>query len=129
MGDIEALQKRIIDFCEARDWKQFHNVKDLAIALNLEATEVLEHFVWKTEKETQEYLATHKNEVGEELADTLYWILLMASDVGIDLKKTFNDKMDKNEKKYSVEKPKGITRNTLNWKKNDSLLGDKSKVS
>ncbi|TAH31653.1 nucleotide pyrophosphohydrolase [Candidatus Saccharibacteria bacterium] len=107
MSDLADLQKRVIAFRDARDWKQFHNAKDLAIALNLEATEVLEHFLWKTNDEATEYLKTHKNDVGEELADTLYYVLLMANDLGVDLPKIFDEKMAKNEAKYAVEKAKG----------------------
>ncbi len=105
--DITELQKRIIAFRDARDWKQFHNAKDLAIALNLEATEVMEHFLWKTDAEIKEYLKTHKIDVAEELADTLYWVLLMSHDLGIDLADAFDKKMAKNEAKYDVEKSKG----------------------
>ena len=107
MSDLADLQKRIVAFREARDWKQFHNAKDLAVALNLEATEVLEHFLWKTNEEAAEYLKTHKDDVGEELVDTLYWVLLMAHDLDIDLHKIFDQKMAKNEAKYAVEKAKG----------------------
>jgi dCTP diphosphatase len=107
MGNLDVFTERIVAFRNARDWKQFHNAKDLAIALNLEATEVIEHFLWKTEKETQDYLKTHKDEVGEELADTFYWVILMAHDLGIDLEKAFDEKMCKNEAKYSVEKARG----------------------
>jgi len=107
MGDISELQKRIAAFRDLRDWKQFHNAKDLAIALNLEATEVLEHFLWKTNEETVTYLAEHKAAVAEELADTLYWVLLMAYVLDIDLLETFDAKMAQNETKYAVEKAKG----------------------
>jgi len=107
MSDLGDLQKRVIAFRDARDWKQFHNAKDLAIALNLEATEVLEHFLWKTNDEAREYLKTHKADVAEELADTLYYVLLMSYDLGIDLPVAFNKKMTKNEAKYEIEKAKG----------------------
>lgn len=105
--DITELQKRVVAFRDARDWKQFHNPKDLAIALNLEATELLEHFLWKTEAEIQDYLKAHKSDVAEELADTLYWVLLMSHDLGIDLAEAFDKKMAQNEAKYAVEKAKG----------------------
>jgi dCTP diphosphatase len=107
MGDLSDMQKRIAGFRDARSWKQFHNAKDLAIALNLEATEVLEHFLWKTNDESIEYLKTHRDNVAEELADTLYCVLLMADHLEIDLIKTFDKKMAKNEVKYAVEKAKG----------------------
>jgi len=79
----------------------------MALSLVLESAEVLEHFQWKTPDEIEKYLKTNKNNLAEELVDTLYWILLMAHDLNIDLPKAFNDKMDKNEAKYSVEKSKG----------------------
>ncbi len=107
MSDIERLSKRILDFRDARDWKQFHNPKDLAISLVLEATEVMEHFQWKNTKEIEEYIKTNKTDIADELADTLYWILLMSKDLDIDLVKSLDDKMEKNEQKYSVEKAKG----------------------
>lgn len=107
MCDIIELQKRIVDFRDARDWKQFHNPKDLALSLVLEAAEVLEHFQWKNSEEIASHLAKNKDELAGELADTLYWILLMANDLDIDITKAFIEKMDKNEAKYSVEKSKG----------------------
>lgn len=106
MSDIKDLSKQIKDFCEERNWKQFHNLKDLSISLVLEANEVMEHFQWKNEKEIQEYITTNKQEIGEELADVFYWILLISNYLDIDLVKEFKNKMTKNEKKYPVEKSK-----------------------
>lgn len=107
MSDLIELQNRIVTFRENRDWKQFHNPKDLAISLVLEATELLEHFQWKTTDEFQEHLSTNKEAVSDELADVLYWVLLMAHDLGIDLNKALTLKMKKNEAKYPVSKSKG----------------------
>ena len=107
MSDLEKLQKRIVEFRDARDWKQFHNPKDLAISLVLEASEVIEHFQWKSPTEIDEYLKKNKNKVGEELSDVLYWVLLMAHDLKIDIVKIFEEKMQKNDAKYAVEKAKG----------------------
>lgn len=104
---ISKLTKRIVDFRDARDWKQFHNSKDVALSLSLEASEVLEHFQWKNGEELGKYCETHKEEIGDELADVLYWILLMSHDLDIDIVKALNNKMKKNEEKYSVEKFKG----------------------
>lgn len=106
MGDIADLQQRIIAFRDARNWKQFHNPKDLAISLVLEATELLEHFQWKTDAETKLHLSHHKSEVSDELADVLYWLLLMAHDLEIDLDQAVKHKLVKNEAKYPVEKAK-----------------------
>ncbi len=107
MSELNELQKRVVDFRDARDWKQFHNPKDLALSLVLEAAEVLEHFQWKNPKEIDEYIKTNKSDISEELADTFYWILLIAHDLDIDLTQAFNKKMKKNDKKYSIEKSKG----------------------
>jgi NTP pyrophosphatase (non-canonical NTP hydrolase) len=107
MADTKKLLKQIIDFRNARDWKQFHNPKDLAISLSLEASEVLEHFQWKSKEEIEEYIKTYKNHIGEELMDVLYWVLLLSSDLNINIEKAFKMKMQKNAKKYPVKKVKG----------------------
>lgn len=90
-----------------RDWEQFHKPKDLAVSLSLEAAEVLEHFQWKNEKEIEEYVKTHKDEIGEELADVFNWVLLMSHDFGIDILSASAQKILKNEAKYPVEKARG----------------------
>jgi dCTP diphosphatase len=107
MTEIADLQKRIVAFRDARDWQQFHNPKDSAISLLLEAAELLEHFQWKNVDEMQEHLRTSKQDVTEELADVLYWVLLMAHDFDIDLTEAVKDKMAKNEVKYPIHKAKG----------------------
>lgn len=107
MKNINDLTKRIIEFREARDWKQFHNPKDVAISLCLEAAEVLEHFQWKNKEEIEKYVVEAKSHIGEELADVLYWVLLMSHDLKIDVIKALNEKMSVNEKKYPIEKAKG----------------------
>ena len=107
MSDLGKMQSRVINFRDERDWKQFHNPKDSAISLVLEATEVLEHFQWKNTEEIHQHLANHKDKVGDELADVLYWVLLMANDLGIDLPSAFETKRRHTEKKYAVDKAKG----------------------
>lgn len=107
MSDIKVLQKKILAFRDARDWKQFHNPKDLSISLVLEATEVMEHFQWKSKEEMVEHIKKNKEAIGEELADTLYWILLLSSDLDVDIMKAFEKKMEQNEKKYPIAKAKG----------------------
>jgi NTP pyrophosphatase (non-canonical NTP hydrolase) len=107
MKNLKELTKRIVDFRDARDWKQFHNPKDLAISLVLEAGEVMEHFQWKNKEEMDRHVIEHKEEVSDELADTLYWILLMSHDLKIDVLDALDRKQTKNEEKYPVEKAKG----------------------
>ena len=107
-GDsLKDLQIMIRKFCDDRNWDQFHNPKDLSISLALEAAEVLEHFQWKNDDEMSRHSIDKKEEVGEELADVLYWVLLLANKLDIDLVNAFKKKIDKNEVKYPVEKSKG----------------------
>ena len=107
MEKIDEITKRIVDFRNARDWKQFHNPKDLSLSLVLEATEVMEHFQWKSKEEMEKYIVEAKEEIGDELADVLYWVLLMSHDLNIDVLGALDEKMKKNEAKYPVEKAKG----------------------
>lgn len=107
MQDIKSLQSLVTEFRDKRDWKQFHNPKDMALSLSLESAEVLEHFQWKNNEELSSYLDAHKEAVSEELADVLYWVLLMSNDLEIDISETFVNKMKKNEEKYPLEKAKG----------------------
>ena len=97
---------RILEFVKERDWEQFHNPKDTAISLSLEAAEVLEHFQWKTPEEIKKYLETNKDDIADELIDVLYWVLLMSYYFKIDLDPAFERKMAKNREKYPVEKVK-----------------------
>ena len=108
MSDIKELTEKILAFREARDWKQFHNPKDLALSLVLEAAEVIEHFQWKNNEEIKEYVKGAKDNIGEELADVLYWVLLMSHDLDIDIKDALIKKIEKNEIKYPVEKVIGV---------------------
>jgi NTP pyrophosphatase (non-canonical NTP hydrolase) len=107
MSDIKKLTELIIKFRDARDWKQFHNPKDASLSLVLEAAEVMEHFQWKNKEEMDDYVKTHRAEIGEELADVFYWILLISHDLHIDIDKEVRKKLEKNEKRYPVSKSKG----------------------
>ncbi len=107
MADIEDLKAKVVAFRDARDWGQFHNPKDIAISLCLEAAEVLEHFQWKSQIEIEAYLHESKQEISEELADVLYWVLLMANDLDINITNAFLEKLDKNGMKDPVDKAKG----------------------
>lgn len=106
-SDIDTLQKMIRKFVDDRDWDQFHNPKDLAVSLTLEAAEVLEHFQWKNDAEMREHVVKNRDEVGEELADVLYWVLLLANKIDLDLEEAFEKKMAKNAAKYPIDKARG----------------------
>lgn len=107
MDAIKDLTNRLIAFRNARDWKQFHNPKDVALSLVLEAAEVMEHFQWKNKKEIEKYVVEHKKEIGEELADVFNWVLLLCRDLDIDIIGASKKKIKKNEKKYPVKESKG----------------------
>ena len=104
MSEFHELTRMILEFRDARNWKVFHKPKDVALSLMLEAAEVAEHFQWKSDEEIAAQLEAARGAVGEELADVLYWVLLLSHDLGIDLKRAFLDKMEKNQRKYPVEK-------------------------
>lgn len=107
MNDLQKIRNKLISFRNERDWKKFHKPKDLAISLILESSELLEHFQWKTDEEFKEYTKKHKDEIAEELADVFNWVVLIAHDLKIDLIEASLKKIEKNNKKYPVEKIKG----------------------
>ncbi len=96
----------IKNFNSERDWQQFHNPKDLASAIAIEASELQEHFLWKSQKESYE-IGKNNEEVGEEFADIFNFMLIFADTCNIDIEKVVIDKIEKNKKKYPVEKAKG----------------------
>ena len=110
--NIQELKNRIKEFCEARDWDQFHGAKELAIGVITESSELLEHFRLKSEKEIENFFKDNKkkDEISEEMADVLYFVLRLAQKYDIDLSTALNKKMDKNEKRYPMEKTKGSSK-------------------
>lgn len=106
---IEELKRTVEEFCEERDWNQFHNPKDLAIGISTEANELLDIFRFKSEEDMRKIFAdtTKRNHVEEELADTFFFILRFAQMNSIDLCKILDNKLVQNDKKYPVEKIKG----------------------
>ena len=104
---IKKITEKIKKFRAERDWDKFHNPKNEAIDLIVEAGEVLEHFQWRNGKELDEYIKAHKQEISDELADVFYCILQLADTLKIDLEKAFDSKMKQNEEKYPIEKSKG----------------------
>ena len=107
MSEIKTLTAKIKAFRDERDWKQFHNHKDLALSLVLEATEVLEHFQWKSAQEVEEHGKTSKTELSDELADVAIYLFELADNLQIDLPKAIAQKMKKNAVKYPIHKAKG----------------------
>lgn len=104
---IEQITDIIRKFRDERDWKQFHTPKDMAAAISIEAGELLEHFLWKTNEEAEERLKTHREEVVEEVADIGIFLFELADNLNIPLGEAMLQKIQKNGKKYPVEKAKG----------------------
>lgn len=98
---MKFLTKKIVDFRNKRGWEKYHTPKNMVISLLLEAAELLEIFQWtKDDKIPKE----KRKQFEEELADVFYWLLLIAHDFNIDLKRALKEKMKKNEKKYPLKK-------------------------
>lgn len=104
MSDINEIIDVLIKFRNERDWEQFHNPKDLALAINVEAGELLELFLWKNAEEAK------KEKVKEELADIFAFAFLLADKYGFDVKQIILDKIKLNGEKYPVEKAKGTAK-------------------
>ena len=104
MSDIKEITQELLKFRNERDWEQFHNPKDLAVALNVEAGELLELFLWKKAEEAK----TEK--VKEELADVLAFAFLLAEKYGFDVREIMHEKIKLNAEKYPVEKAKGTAK-------------------
>ena len=104
--DYEKIKNEILDFRDARDWKQFHNPKDLATAIAIEAWELQELFLWKSQEDSYE-IWKNDPKVKEEFADIFNFMVLFADECWIDIEKAVLDKIEKNNQKYSVEKAKG----------------------
>jgi len=108
MSDIKRLTRKINKFVEARDWKQFHNHKDMALSLVLEAAEVLEHFQWKSSiRDINNHAKDKKEDIAEELADVAIYLFELADNMKVDLARAIEKKLKKNAVKYPVERAKG----------------------
>ena len=102
------LLKQLIQFRRERDWEQFHNPKDIAISLSIEASELLEWFQWRDLEEIHQMLGSDKRTALEdEVADVAVYLSYLCHDLGIDLNQAIKNKMAKNAEKYPVEKVKG----------------------
>jgi len=106
MDNIEYILEKIKKFRDDRDWMQFHDPKNMAVSIMIEAAELLEHFQWKTKDEVQEYIKVNKEEISDEIADIAMYLFELANNLGIDLIQAMDKKLKKNETKYPIEKAK-----------------------
>ncbi|WP_409173557.1 nucleotide pyrophosphohydrolase [Enterococcus mundtii] len=100
---MEKSMEKINQFRDDRNWRQFHNEKDLAISISLEASELLELFQWK---QPEEVTTTQLERIKEELADVLIYSYMMADNLNLDIDTIIEEKLEKNNQKYPVEKSK-----------------------
>jgi len=104
---MEELIKNIRNFAQKRDWDQFHSPKNIAMALSVEVAEIVEHFQWLTQAESNNLDPVKLAEVKEEIADVMIYLTRLADRLGIDPVQAAEEKMQLNEKKYPVDKAKG----------------------
>ena len=107
MSDLNTVTQRIRAFRDARDWKQFHNPKNLACSISIEAAELLEHFQWKSPEECEIYSVAKREPLSEEIADVAMYLIALSDRLGIDLIQAIERKIEINEKKYPVDKSRG----------------------
>jgi NTP pyrophosphatase (non-canonical NTP hydrolase) len=108
---LKKITDAVLRFRDARDWKQFHNPKDLALALSIEAAELNELFLWKSPD------AADRKRISEELADVFIYSLLLAHESQVDIAEAVKRKLRANEKKYPVKKAKGSARKYTEFKR------------
>ena len=104
MSDIKKITDKLIEFRNERDWEQFHNPKDLALAINIESSELLEEFLWKKSEDAK------IEKVKEELADVFAYAFLLADKYEFDVKQIVFDKIKSNGEKYPIDKAKGTAK-------------------
>jgi NTP pyrophosphatase (non-canonical NTP hydrolase) len=104
MNDIQEIINELVKFRNERDWAQFHDTKNLAVAISIEAAELNEIFLWKDVKESD---SVDKEKIKEELADVFAYAFLLAEKQGLDVKQIVLDKIKRNGEKYPVDKAKG----------------------
>jgi NTP pyrophosphatase (non-canonical NTP hydrolase) len=105
---VEDVLKRIRQFRDERDWMKFHDPKNLAMSISIEAAELLEHFQWKTGEEAGRYAAENREALADEVADVAIYLFELADNIGIDLAAAIHRKLDKNAAKYPVDKARGV---------------------
>jgi dCTP diphosphatase len=107
---VSELKALVRTFVEERDWDQFHTPKDLAIGLSVEAAELLEHFRFRSNEEMAQRLLVEdrRTDIAHELADVLYFVLLMSANLGYDVTTILRDKLEVSAHKYPVEQARGV---------------------
>jgi NTP pyrophosphatase (non-canonical NTP hydrolase) len=116
MNELDQIRSRIRKFRDARDWMQFHNPKNLACSISIEANELLEHFQWCTPEESLTTARQKQTEISHEIADVAVYLIELADNLGIDLAKAIAEKMAHNEAKYPTDKARGSSKKYTEYK-------------
>lgn len=104
---LEKITEKIRRFRDERDWAQFHNPKDMAMALSIEASELMEQFLWKNQEEVAARCVEKREEIEDEVADVAIYLVELADILGIDLFQAMERKMEKNAAKYPADRVRG----------------------
>ena len=107
---LSVISKKVIQFRDARDWKQFHDPKNLAEAISIESAELLEKFLWTTTDKAYDMDNQKLEDIKEEIADIMIFLIYLCNGLNIDLAQAVESKIGINEKKYPVEKAKGSSK-------------------
>ncbi len=110
LTNLIELRNAVRAFVSERDWDQYHSPKNLAMALSVEASELVEHFQWLTEEQSRQLSEEKRTEVRHEMADVLIYLVRLADKLDVDLIAAANEKIELNAKKYPIEKAKGTMR-------------------
>jgi NTP pyrophosphatase (non-canonical NTP hydrolase) len=117
MNELENFKLQLRRFAEERDWEQFHSPKNLAMALSVEISEVVEHFQWLTEEQSRNLPHDKLEDVATELADTFIYLIRLADQLNIDLLAAVQNKLEINQQKYPVDQAKGIAKKYTEFEK------------
>lgn len=107
---ISTLTARIQSFVDAREWRQYHNAKDLSVAICAEAGELMQHFVWQQPEQIEQRVDNRRDEIASEIADVAILLFELADNLGFQLGEVMERKLEHNESRYPVEKSRGNNR-------------------
>jgi dCTP diphosphatase len=110
MTELDSIKKTLAQFSKDRDWEQFHSPKNLAMALSVETAEIVEHFQWLSEEESNTLSIEKRHAIAEEIADAQMYLLLLAEKLDVDIIESVKHKITKNAEKYPIEKTKGSSK-------------------
>ncbi|NJK90520.1 MAG: nucleotide pyrophosphohydrolase [Blastochloris sp.] len=115
MLTITELTERILLFRDARNWRQFHGPKDIAVAISVEASELLQHFVWQDAAQSEQRIRERRDEIASEMADVAILLFEMAANSDIDLGRAIEAKLQRNEERYPVDKARDSNKKYNEW--------------